>query len=272
MRFKLRVPAKVILFGEHAVVYNQPAIVCAIDSYTSATVTIHASPFCMINLKYQNVFDDHFEVTYSESTSLSPNTQPISEHNHPEWLIALSTLAEHFLFPKSSILIDINSHVPLSAGLGSSASIFVLLAASLHLSSSSHDSDHLTLTQEDLLAVNAAAHAAERVIHGPAASGVDNTVITHGGCIRYQSGSSVPLPSLPLSMALGYCGRQKGSTREMVERAGLHFATADGTKDLEAFRSVTKSAILEFKKPDVSPSWYARVALQCCAERVGGCT
>ncbi|KAJ3324278.1 hypothetical protein HDV06_000317 [Boothiomyces sp. JEL0866] len=78
--------------------------------------------------------------------------------------------------------ISIRSEIPVGAGLGSSASFCVCIAASLLLLKKEIS---LEFTEQDLLKINELAFEGERVLHG-SPSGVDNTLATYGGAKIYQ--------------------------------------------------------------------------------------
>ncbi|KAJ1674212.1 hypothetical protein EV182_003740, partial [Spiromyces aspiralis] len=86
------------------------------------------------------------------------------------------------------IELSVRSHIPVGAGLGSSASFSVCVAAALlNISGKLMGPGKRQLSPEDLATINKWAFDAEQVIHGTP-SGIDNTVSTYGGFIYYQKG------------------------------------------------------------------------------------
>ncbi|KAJ3260124.1 hypothetical protein HK103_001200 [Boothiomyces macroporosus] len=78
--------------------------------------------------------------------------------------------------------ISIRSEIPVGAGLGSSASFCVCIAASLLILK---EDISLEFNELDLKKINDLAFEGERVLHG-SPSGVDNTLATYGGAKIYQ--------------------------------------------------------------------------------------
>ena len=98
----------------------------------------------------------------------------------------------------------------MSAGLGSSASLSVALAAVMLHSKSPE-------TSPDLEAICQAGFMGEKMIHGNP-SGIDNTIVTYGGMISYVAGETTHIentPSLPLLIVETGVPRQ---TKAMVEK------------------------------------------------------
>ncbi|MDP8011490.1 MAG: mevalonate kinase [Thermoplasmata archaeon] len=89
-----RTPAKAILFGEHAVVYGEPAIAMAIDLYS------------------------HVEVSKSEEFLVDGSPPEPRYHSYIIKAYEMSGL-------KEKVNIKIRSHLSASSGLGSSASVTV---------------------------------------------------------------------------------------------------------------------------------------------------
>ena len=79
----------------------------------------------------------------------------------------------------------IKSEIPIGAGLGSSASFCVCIAAGLLLLSGKITT---ALKKADLDIINKYAYVAEQVIHGTC-SGLDNTICTYGGYKLYDQNS-----------------------------------------------------------------------------------
>lgn len=154
-------PGKVILFGEHAVVYGKPAIAMAIDKrvYVSTEVSDHTVRYTneYINQTIESVF------------------KKIGK-----------TDAGH---DKNQIDVKIKSDIPISSGLGSSASLCVALIKSL--------SDLMQVNIDDS-EISKMAWEIERNVQG-FASGIDPFVSTFGGVIYYRAGMFHRLPISALS-------------------------------------------------------------------------
>ncbi|MFW6196455.1 MAG: mevalonate kinase [Thermoplasmatota archaeon] len=102
MKANYSAPGKVILFGEHAVVYGEPAIAVAVDKRTTCKV-----------------------VQAEEETTV--NGYPIDKDYHSYILEALRCVDID-----SPLKIVTKSDVPSGAGMGSSAAVTVATLASLH--------------------------------------------------------------------------------------------------------------------------------------------
>ncbi|NPD87311.1 MAG: mevalonate kinase [Asgard group archaeon] len=169
-------PGKVILFGEHSVVYGYPAIASAIGLRAK----------CSINS------------TSLEKNSISiPNIIParkfILGNEIPGVLKSLEFIVHHILKKtknQKKLEMEILSDLPVSAGLGSSAAVSVSVAASLF---------SILGIEHNLENVNEVAFDAEKIIHGTP-SGIDNTISTFGGSIIFEESNIKQIPiNLPLS-------------------------------------------------------------------------
>lgn len=160
MKSKASAPGKVILFGEHFVVYGVKAILCAINK--RITVTAEEISERKISIK-SNI----------EELELQPN-KPISEINSP--LKPFYYLADKIIQNKNSgIKIEVESEIPLGAGLGSSSACCVAGAAAI--SKLFED-----ISKEEILKL---AIEAEKTIFQNT-SGADCTVCTFGGLMEYD--------------------------------------------------------------------------------------
>lgn len=155
--FSASAPGKIILFGEHAVVYNRPAIAVPVEQVSAKAIV---SP--------------DLRGTAGSVKILAPGigmeTQ-LSElpSSHPLAAAILNTVSALGVKHIPACTIKITSTIPVAAGLGSGAavSVAILRAFSAYLGH--------PLTDEQ---VSQLAFEVEKIHHGTP-SGVDNTVITY---------------------------------------------------------------------------------------------
>lgn len=147
-------PGKIILFGEHAVVYGRPALAIPVMQ-VQAKVEVTGSPSPGIRIAAPGVELD-----------AELNTLP---SDHPLAAVIHNLLFSLGISPFPALEIKITSTIPVASGLGSGAAVSVALIRSL----ASFLGRPLTDEQ-----VNAFAYEIEKLHHGTP-SGIDNTVITY---------------------------------------------------------------------------------------------
>jgi len=147
-------PGKIILFGEHAVVYGRPALAIPVTQvHTDVDISDSSRAGIWIDAPNVNL---HAEL----------NTLP-SDHPIASVINNLFFLARISPFP--NLEIKISSTIPVASGLGSGAAVTVALTRAL--------SSHLNFSMTDE-AVNAFTYEIEKLHHGTP-SGIDNTVVTY---------------------------------------------------------------------------------------------
>jgi mevalonate kinase len=159
-------PGKVILFGEHAVVYGRPALAVPVTQvHADVDVSDSARP---------GIWIDAPDVDLHAELNTLPSDHPIaSVINNLFFLLRVS--------PFPNIEINISSTIPVASGLGSGAAVTVALTRALagHLSYS--------MTDEE---VNAFTYEIEKLHHGTP-SGIDNTVVTYAQPVYFVKGQPI---------------------------------------------------------------------------------
>lgn len=192
-------PGKIILFGEHAVVYDKFSIACSIGLKTRAVLKSNQSVLVELPDLDTRV---EFELSHVEealSTYHSPKMEfPAAkipdeaqdvlgklvkvQGNARSALMAFWYLYLQLAMSPTGLHLRVESEIPVGAGLGSSASFSVCLASCLLQLFGRIQSVE---SEASKALVNAWAFAAEQVIHGTP-SGLDNTVSTYGGLMLYK--------------------------------------------------------------------------------------
>ncbi|KAF9115416.1 Mevalonate kinase [Mortierella sp. AM989] len=208
-------PGKVILFGEHAVVYSKLATAGSLGLRSYTLVQNRADGALEVNLPDVQLarswrLSDIPRQARWEGYPFPPTTMNAmlldqlttfvdlgTQTNRSQAAIALLYLHSYLTTDEVAIQgydFCVRSNLPVGAGLGSSASYSVCLATAL-LKLNGHLSESLGMSvtdQRDL--VNQWAFQAEKVIHGNP-SGIDNTVSTLGGAVIFKKGEKIePLP------------------------------------------------------------------------------
>jgi hydroxymethylglutaryl-CoA reductase len=186
-------PGKVILFGEHAVVYGQPAVAAALGCGLGATVEPDPSGPVLTIPGWGR---DGLVVRPAEGR-IDSVAQGFG--------IALDVLG----LTGAPVRVTLDGELPLGVGLGSSAAFAVALLRAL--------ADHRgqPIVGSDLLE---GALAIERVFHGTP-SGLDHTVVAQGGCLRYVRGQDPAFRPVrlarPFTVVIAWTPRE-GTTRQAV--------------------------------------------------------
>lgn len=223
--FMTSAPGKVIVYGEHAVVYGKAAMAAAISlrsyllvttlSKSNRTITLR---FPDINLEHSWEIDDLPWSTFSQPSkkkhyydlvdkldpelveAMQPHLSAISPNASPEHRKVHQNAASAFLYlflslgslSFSGCMYTLRSTIPIGAGLGSSASICVCLSSAILLQlrtlSGPHPDQPLEEAELQIERINRWAFVGEMCIHGNP-SGVDNTVATSGKAVVFKRGA-----------------------------------------------------------------------------------
>lgn len=182
-------PAKVFLFGEHAVVYGEPAIAAAVDLRVRASV------------------EDRSGGVRVASGDLDAPAAELGDDSHPDEMAYLVEAAR--LVGAENVSLEVESEVPVGSGLGSSAAVTVAAVHALKR----HVGEEVSPEEAASLA-----HEVEDRVQG-AASPTDTWVSARGGVNFVSEEGFAPVNAPDLGFVAGDTG-ETGSTAELVEMVG----------------------------------------------------
>ncbi|AJZ75729.1 mevalonate kinase [Candidatus Nitrosotenuis cloacae] len=187
-------PAKVILFGEHFIIYGGKAILCSIDK----RITVESE---LIDDNTIQISSDLGSITSSRDESIK-NTDP---KFGPLVFIAQKILKQ--FESKSGLKISIKSEIPSGVGLGSSSACCVAAASSISGLFTNYSKDEI---------VKIAIEAERTVFEN--ASGADTSICTFGGIMEYTKQETKNLDLKPKFHLVIANSKMIHSTSEVVLR------------------------------------------------------
>jgi len=184
---------KVILLGEHAVVYGRHALAIPIRDAMTATCRAAGSGISL-RIPAWNINQE-----FEQSDSLLPGAAGI-----------LQTLLQHMNVRVDGLDVAVTSRLPMAMGLGSSAALAAAMARAINQFS------QLTLADDE---IDRLTFECEKIAHGQP-SGIDNTIAVYGQPVLFGRNDSPVMAPLdleqipPLVIA---CSGTRGMTRVQVD-------------------------------------------------------
>ena len=171
-------PGKIILFGEHAVVYGQPALAVPVTQVqATATLTPLLPSPTEREGRSEGIWIDARDVGRRYRLEDAPPDDPLAA--------AIRLTFANLQLPISNYVLQITltSSIPVASGLGSGAAVCTALVRAL-----ANYLNHPMTNAE----VSSIVFETEKLLHGTP-SGIDNTVIAYGQPVYFVKGQS-PIP------------------------------------------------------------------------------
>ncbi len=194
--FTTTAPGKIILFGEHAVVYGQPAIAVPITQ-----VQARATVIPDIHGTLGNLWIHAPDIGVATSLKDLPSGDPIGE-------VVRGVMSELGVTRIPPCTLKISSTIPIASGLGSGASVSVAIIRAL-----AGFLGHPLPTEN----VSRLAYEIEKIHHGTP-SGIDNTVVTYNKPVFFVKGQVIETFNIakPFTIIIGDTGISS-PTKETVK-------------------------------------------------------
>lgn len=219
--------------GEHAVVYGQPAIACALTQ--------------RIEIEWTHLNGDQIHIL-SEFGEYKCTWQTLDDHPNLKWVIhALKAFQDHI---NTGLKINITSQINTTQGLGSSAALLAALLGGLNtLSQQNHPLNSLFKMGLNII------HAIQK-----RGSGTDLAAALYGGMILFEPNQH-KITTLPVSLdlILIYCG-YKTPTAQVLQWVSEKWQTDPNLlQDLYALMgTTTRNAYTDLINQDMN-AFYRKV-------------
>lgn len=239
-------PGKLILSGEHAVVYDKPAIAMAIDRSAQSVVLpsdiAEEVSFDLQDLSQSESFT--IRALHELKNRLAKNYRLFLEGKmgirdvlyKPVELFqfAFITILDGLhLKAANGVRIQLHSNIPIGCGMGSSAATVLSVLRGV---------GHYFRVEFRPEWYHAYSLEAENLQHGHA-SGVDTYISLNGGCARFQKGEAQKLPLPRMPMHLVHTGVPETTTGECVSRVRENFGDSNIWSEFEAVTNAMEKAL-----------------------------
>lgn len=242
---KIHAPGKLILSGEHAVVYGKPALAMAINRYATASAIPQLLPlvsFDLSDLAYEhgltftalNRLKSRIKQNYQKFISGDFTIRDVLQKPVELAQFAFSLFLETLnLKLTQGIKIRLQSDIPMGCGMGSSAATVLSIVHAI--------AHHFKIDLSPDIFFRLALEA-ENMQHGYS-SGLDLHVSLNGGCVFVNNGQTHQraIPELPLYLV--NTGVPQTTTGECVAHAAPFFKNSQIGDDFAAVTEAMDNAL-----------------------------
>lgn len=245
---RARAPAKLILSGEHAVVYGKPALAMATHYYTESIAEANLSlsrriAFRMPQLQYAkqltlaalNKLKRRIRQDYQAFLAGECGIRDVLKKPVELMQFTVANLLDLSQAMIQSMHVQSHSTIPIGCGMGSSAA---LVMSTLRAVAALFD---LELDTEAYVRLGI---DAENLQHGYS-SGLDIQLIWQGGCVYFQAGKAMARTASALPLYGVNTGKPLSTTGECVMHARKHFLRSHIAEDFEAVTNALDLAFTE---------------------------
>ncbi len=245
MSFTALAPAKIIITGEHSVVYGQPAIVTAVNRYAKAQILPGVSGDISLTLgdikqkasstiRHLRILRERLLESYRLCLKGQLSIREVLQKPSELFQFALISLIDTFQMEiQKGFHISLHSDIPIGCGMGSSAAtvVSVIRALSSFLG--------LEIKHEWLHKLSI---EAEKLQHGYS-SGVDSYVSLNGGCVRFQQGKAESIDIKNLSLFVINTGRPRSTTGDAVMHVKKQFESSSIWEEFGTLSEAIENAL-----------------------------
>jgi mevalonate kinase len=225
---KASAPGKLILFGEHFVVYGLPAIATAIESRTMAEVK-RAEKFSLLDNR--------------------PETPGYKKEKHGQQSDSIQRMLKAMGLEGKKVRIVLGGDLVAASGVGASGASCAAIAAALN------EEYGLGLDRDG---INDVAYEGEKGYHG-VPSGIDNCCSTYGGFIHFRKGLKTGKnivrqlhSKAPLSIVVGNSGLTSNTTKIVGDvRAKKEKDPEKFQKIFDNYSKIAEEATISVEKGDL---------------------
>lgn len=157
-------PGKIILLGEHAVVYGRPALAIPLPDLQASAHAEPAKAGAGVSIEALDT-EQHFSMRDMPQEPLA---------------VAARLTIEHLAIVEPDVTLHISSQIPIASGLGSGAAVATALVRALAAFAGR------VIAPDELSPI---IFEVEKLFHGTP-SGIDNTVVVYGLPVYFKQGSS----------------------------------------------------------------------------------
>ena len=253
-QLRVRSPAKLILSGEHAVLYGQPALAVAVDYYTEAVINWHKSQlinFKFLDLEYAKAhtlyaldkIKHRIQKKYREFLAGRCGITDVLRKPFELLQYSVCNLIEKLnLELKQGFEIEINSNIPIGCGMGSSAAAIV---STMHAIACLFK---LNLEAKSFLSLG---RDIESLQHGRS-SGLDLHLTMFGGGVRFCQGQTEQRHIADTSYLYAVqTGAPQSSTGAAVTHVAKHFINSSLGDDFGAVTNALDAALAANNLPAI---------------------